>query len=125
MTPSVLIAALDLAASGRPVFPCAIATKRPTTPHGFKDASTGSDVIVELWRDYPGGLIGVPTGNVSGLDALDLDAKHKEAKDWWRENRHRLPQTRTHKTRSGGLHLLFQHNDTMRCSAGRIHQASN
>jgi Bifunctional DNA primase/polymerase, N-terminal len=117
---SVLAAALQLAAEGRPVFPCAVSTKCPATPHGFKDACTDSAMIEKLWRDHPGGLIGVPTGADSGIDALDLDAKHEEAKTWWHDNRHRLPRTRTHKTRSGGLHLLFQHDDTMRCSAGKI-----
>jgi hypothetical protein len=88
---SVLAAALSLAEDGRPVFPCAVSTKCPTTPHGFKDAITDPETIKGLWRDHPGGLIGVPTGNVSGFDALDLDAKHVEAIAWMRENRGRFP----------------------------------
>ena len=119
MTASVLAAALKLAASGVRVFPCR-KDKTPSTEHGFKDATRGEGIITDWWTRWPDALIGVPTGNVSGFDALDLDAKHKDAKDWWCENRRRLPHTRTHKTRSGGLHLLFQHNDTMRCSAGKI-----
>jgi Bifunctional DNA primase/polymerase, N-terminal len=114
----MLIKALELAASGIPVFPCA-ANKCPTTPSGFKDASTEPDEIRRLWRVYPG-LVGVPTGKGSGFDALDLDIKHQEARDWWRDNRHRLPQTRIHRTRSGGLHPLFAHNDVVRCSASKI-----
>jgi hypothetical protein len=113
-------AALRIAAAGLPVFPCAKSNKRPCTPHGFKDASTDPAVIEKLWREHPGELIGVPTGDASGLDALDLDPRHQQAKDWWSDNLHRIPRTRTHKTRSGGLHLLFQHDDRVRCGAGRI-----
>jgi Bifunctional DNA primase/polymerase, N-terminal len=114
------IAALRLASGGLPVFPCTKSNKCPCTPHGFKDASTDSAVIENLWRQHPGELIGVPTGDASGFDALDLDPRHVQAKDWWRENQHRIPRTRTHKTRSGGLHLLFRHDDRIRCGAGRI-----
>lgn len=115
----MLIKALELAASGIPVFPCA-ASKRPATPDGYKNASVDGDEIRRLCREHPGVLIGVPAGKGSGFDVLDLDIKHQEARDWWRENRHRLPRTRIHRTRSGGLHLLFVHNDVVRCSASKI-----
>ena len=39
---------------------------------------------------------------------------------WWASHRDRLPVTRVHRTRSGGLHLVFQHAPDIRCSAGRI-----
>jgi Bifunctional DNA primase/polymerase, N-terminal len=86
-------AALELAARGYPVFPCSDPSKKPTTPNGFKNASTDPEEIRRLWRDHPGGLIGLPTGNAIGLDVLDLDfGRHQEAQDWWRENRHRFPR---------------------------------
>jgi hypothetical protein len=114
-------AALDLAMRGYPVFPCSERSKKPTTPNGFKDASANPEEVRRLWRDHPGGLIGVPTGNAIGLDVLDLDfGRHQEARDWWRENRQRVPRTRVHRTRSGGLHLLFQHHDLVHCTAGKI-----
>src|SRR5262249_15485717 len=50
----------------------------------------------------------------------DIDPKHLEARDWWKVNRERLPQTRCHRTRSGGLHLLFRHTAGMRCTTGKI-----
>jgi Bifunctional DNA primase/polymerase, N-terminal len=114
-----LRAALGLAATGVPVFPC-LADKRPATPHGFKDATTDPDRIRALWGQHPGELVGVPTGAVSGFDVLDLDVKHAEATTWWREHCRRIPSTRMHHTRSGGLHLLFKHDDGMKCSAGKI-----
>jgi hypothetical protein len=57
---------------------------------------------------------------VSGLAALDIDAGRADGRRWWAENRSRLPGTRTHRTRSGGLHLLFRHVDGLRCSAGKL-----
>jgi hypothetical protein len=121
MHKSPLAAALDLAATGLPVFPCSDPSKKPTTPNGFKDAGAEPEVIRRLWRDHSGGLIGVPTGNAIGLGVLDLDfGRHQEVRDWWRENRHRVPRTRTHQTRLGGLHLFFQHDDRVHCTAGKI-----
>ena len=90
-------------------FPCRT-DKRPATPHGFKDASNDSAVIGELWHHYPAPLVGVATGAVSGFDVLDLDAKHNVARAWWVSNRHRIPATRRYRTRSGGMHCLFQHH---------------
>ncbi len=62
----------------------------------------------------------MPTGKASGLDALDIDApRHPEAAQWWAARRDDLPATRTHRTRSGGLHLLFRNRPGLRCWAGR------
>jgi hypothetical protein len=119
MPNKALRAALELAATGVPIFPC-LADKRPATPHGFKDATADRDKLRALWGQYPGELVGVPTGSGSEFDVLDLDIKHVEARTWWRENCRRFPSTRMHHTRSGGLHLLFKHDDAMKCSAGRI-----
>jgi hypothetical protein len=54
------------------------------------------------------------------MDVLDIDVKHPQAKTWWQNNRHRFPRTRAHRTRSGGLHLLFKHDDRVRCTASKI-----
>jgi hypothetical protein len=62
----------------------------------------------------------VSTGFVSGVDVLDIDAKHIEARQWWGTHRDRIPATRVHRTRSGGLHLLFRHAPYVGCSVGRI-----
>jgi Bifunctional DNA primase/polymerase, N-terminal len=67
--------ALALANERVPSFPCA-ANKRPATPHGFKEATTDPIELQELWRRFPGPLIGVPTGDFSGLDVLDIDPRH-------------------------------------------------
>ena len=115
---AALTAALELADRGLPCFPCSY-DKKPTTAHGFKDATADQTTLRALWDRSGGPLIGVPTGEASGLDALDLDIKHGGG-DWYAECRARLPSTRVHRTRSGGLHLLFQHKVGLRCSASRI-----
>ena len=115
--------ALRLGAQGYRVFPCR-SDKRPACPQGFYDAVNSAGAIEDLWRRYPGGLIGVPTGVL--FDALDIDAKHEAARSWWHEHQrhmrreHELPRTRVHRTRSGGLHLLFQQHSALRCSAGKL-----
>jgi hypothetical protein len=115
-----LEAALVLATKRRiPCYPVND-NKRPTCPHGFKDAIADADALRALWGRHPGPLVGIATGHASGIDVLDIDStKHPEAAEWWEANRDRLPPTRTHVTRSGGLHLLFEHTAGLRCSVGR------
>ena len=126
----ILASALELAAQGYPVFPVRLCPdaclkcdicKTPACSHGFKDASRDPEQIRELWRRYPGGLIGVPTGEISGFDALDIDSvKRPKAIVWWFAHRRYIPQTRTHQTGSGGLHLLFKHHHQARTGNGRL-----
>src|SRR5215470_4758223 len=114
----IVTAALTLA-SEFACFPCAH-NKAPACPHGFKDATRDPVALRELFTRCPGSLIGVPTGALSGIDALDIDAKHTPAREWWAANRTQLPPTRAHRTRSGGLHLLFQHGAALSCGVSRI-----
>jgi hypothetical protein len=110
-------------ATGLPCFPCQWRTKAPAIPGpgGYKYATADQGALGQLWRQYPGRLIGVATGEISGLDVLDIDGtKHPEAAAWLAENRHRLPVTREHQTRSRGLHLLLQHAPGVRISASRF-----
>lgn len=105
MADSVSLA--DVAASlGLPVFPCG-PNKRPLTGHGFHDALRG-DGARELFARPAAVMIGVPTGAASGYVGVDVDIKDgRRGREWLDANAHRLPTTRTHKTRSGGLHLIF------------------
>jgi bifunctional DNA primase/polymerase-like protein len=92
--------------------------KRPTCPNGFYDACQG-DALDELYARHPGPLIGVPTGPASGLAVLDIDTA-KGGDVWWSENKGKLPKTRLHDTRSGGIHGLFRHRDGLKCSTSKI-----
>lgn len=115
---SVLSHALECAARGWAVFP-ASRDKTPCTPNGHKAASTDPERIRAMWGQFGGLLVGIRTGEASNLAALDIDRQHNGAA-WWQANRHRIPATRAHRTRSGGLHLLFKHKHGLRNSAGRI-----
>jgi Bifunctional DNA primase/polymerase, N-terminal len=109
---------ISLEGTPLPIFPCR-ANKRPACPHSYQQAAIHPDDIAELFRRYPGPLIGVPTGSASGIDVVDIDPRHGGDR-WLAKHRDRIPQTRTHETPSGGLHLLFRHTVGLRCSAGRI-----
>lgn len=115
---STRLLAEQLAEAGVPVFPCR-ADKRPACLHGLLDASDQLDTVRELWRRFPGPLIGVPTGLISGFDVLDVDPRHGGDR-WWIANMHRLPATRMQRTRSGGLHTMFQADSRVRNSASKI-----
>jgi len=119
-----LIAARTLAGMGYAVFPCG-RNKRPAIPkadggNGFKDGTTDWDVIQDMWARYPGELVGVAMGVMSGVSALDIDKKHCGAWQWWAEHRDRLLPARVHRTRSGGLHLLYRHREGLRNSESLI-----
>jgi len=109
--------ALKLARKGIPVFPCG-PDKRPLTPNGFKDASSDAETVHLWWTEHADALIGTPTG--VKFCVLDLDLQHIAAQRWLADNRNRVPLTRTHRTRSGGIHWLFAPNDKVRCSASKL-----
>jgi len=121
---TLLAAALDLAQQGHAAFPCVNCPKNPDTDktpltkHGFKDASRDPNTIARWWKWWPSALIGVPAG--IAFVVIDIDLQHVDAQRWYDENRARLPHTRTHITRSGGRHLLFQPNSRIGCSVGRL-----
>jgi hypothetical protein len=87
---------------------------------GYKDGSKDPDRIAWLWRRWPGPLIGVSTGAMSGVSVLDIDLKHDAALAWWRANEPRLPRTRAYRTRSGGVHLYFLHATGVGCTQGKL-----
>ena len=103
--------ALELTEQGLPCFPCN-AKKEPLCKHGFKRATKDADELRQLWQGawQPAVRIGVATGEASGLFCLDVDSgKKPEAVQWHERMLPQLPQTRLHKTESGGWHYLFQH----------------
>lgn len=110
---------------GYAVLPCVWDTKQPVRPekeggHGYKDASTDPERITFLWRHWPGALIGVATGVISGFDVLDIDAKHETAPAWWKAASKSVPPTRIYQTRSSGFHVYFQHADGVRNTKSKL-----
>lgn len=65
--------ALFYASAGHCVVPVCPRTKRPLTPHGFKDATTNVARIVEWWTLHPDALVAFPTGSRTGFWVLDID----------------------------------------------------
>jgi Bifunctional DNA primase/polymerase, N-terminal len=124
----MLHAALDYACRGVPVFPChqplisdrrgsalvcscgdrdcSRPAKHPLTRHGFKNATTRTEIIAGWWRRWPQANIAIPTGVV--FDVLDLDGPQGVAAIRALVNEHRLefsgPVVRTG---SGGWHYLL------------------
>ena len=109
-------------ALGIPCFPCG-ADKRPAVATGFK-AATLDPAQIRAAFERPGAqLIGVPTGKVSGWVVIDIDIRpDRDGNEWLKQNTDALPPTRTHKTRSGGLHLIFRAPEhvEIRNSASRV-----
>ena len=114
--------AAEFLAQQWPCFPCN-AEKRPVTPRGLKDASQELHAVRSMFRSNGADMIGVPTGAASGFVVVDLDIKEgASGLEWLAANEHRIPETRRHRTRSGGLHLLFTPpaGRTIRNSAGKL-----
>jgi hypothetical protein len=119
-----LEAAFQYVERGLAIFPCEPCSKRPSTPHGFKDASTklrpynhhpslkgfaefflpdGSELPVnaqENWAIEPGR---------AGFTVIDIDPKNGGNKSWAElVALHGRATTRVVSTPSGGWHLWFR-----------------
>jgi putative DNA primase/helicase len=114
----MLEAALKYAARGFPVFPCR--GKRPRTAKGFHDATTDTATIRAWWAQWPNANIGIPTGRVSGLAVVDVDAEGLPQLANLERFHGRVPQTVTARTGGGGRHLIFRYREGFRTSAGVI-----
>ena len=92
------------AALGLPIYPCC-RSKTPAKPkreggRGYLDATTDPEAIERLFVHRNAHLIGVPCGERSGFDVLDLDYNHG-AGAWEEANRYRIPETRVHQSQPG------------------------
>lgn len=76
--PTVLDAALSVAAMGWPCFPCRPGSKVPATVHGCLDATLDPDLLRWWWARTPDANLAVATG-WPGPDVLDVDVKPGES----------------------------------------------
>ncbi|MBF0093366.1 MAG: bifunctional DNA primase/polymerase [Alphaproteobacteria bacterium] len=110
----VLTAALNFASRGKPIFPCNPATKSPLTHHGFKDAVTTPETISTWWQANPHAMIGMPTGEATGVFVLDIDRDETKGIDGFaalhalEEKYGPLPNTLTQRTPRGGEHRYYK-----------------
>jgi putative DNA primase/helicase len=123
-TKTALATALDYASQGWPVFPCDPTTKRPQTKSGFKDATTDVQQINAWWGKHPQAMIGMPTGEASGLWVLDIDLDTSKGINGQVgiEALGVLPKTFAVSTPRGGLHCMFKWNPVrpVKSTAGSI-----
>ena len=115
---------------GLPVFPCreksdatGRGVKSPYTAKGYKDASTDEQQIRNWWQAHPNALIGVPTGQASGILVVDIDQSDtKDGEASFTELGIGDPETVQTITQSGGRHIIFKYPDgyNIRNSAGNV-----
>lgn len=107
----LLAGALAIASRGWPAFPCK-ADKKPATVNGFKDASTDPEKIKTMFSRSSAALIGVPTGKLSGLIAIDVDLHgNSDGTAWYTEHFEERPPTLMHETQNGGCHIIYRTPD--------------
>jgi archaellum biogenesis ATPase FlaH len=95
-----------------PVFPCQ-QNKRPYVGNGFHAATQDEKQIRQWWAQWPNALVGVPTGQATGLVVLDYDPDKATSAthQWMSDHTELLCSTRTHSTARGGKHYLFRSTD--------------
>ena len=93
--------------------------KHPLTKHGVKDASLDINIISAWFLKYPLANIGIATGKVSGVLALDIDPRHggDDSLDIIVKENGRVPDNVFAITGSKGKHYLFKYPEKNgRCS---------
>jgi hypothetical protein len=75
----MLVQALALARRRLAVFPCGVRAKVPAGGHGHLEATIEPHLLRWWWKENPDYNIGIATGTVSGVWALDVDGPEGEA----------------------------------------------
>jgi hypothetical protein len=90
---------------------CGSIGKHPRTKNGFKNATTDITIIKRWWKQWPYSNIGIPTGQLSGFIAVDIDPRHggNKSLDELISIYGKLPETVEAITGGGGRHLLFKY----------------
>jgi len=110
-------AALALAGEGVPIFPCVNKGKRPLTQTGFHDATSDRQSVRAWWTRWPDANIGIPTGDTSGIEVVDVDVTGAGSGFPSLDRAHRAGlmgrELARVRTPSGGLHLYFPSNPNL------------
>jgi hypothetical protein len=102
-------AALIYALFGIPVFPLSPYSKRPLAgSHGYLDATTEPEQIIQWWDAFPDANVAAPTGQASGRLLLDFDARSGGLEQFKALFDGRpLDGAARAKSGGGGIHLFF------------------
>lgn len=124
-------AALAYAQAHLPVFPLRPHEKIPLVKGGFYAATTDEQQVTAWWKRWPDANIGIPTGNMGGWIALDVDprnggwASFQALRSLAAHAQVDLLATCCQRSGGGGIHLLFafreeleKHTSTLRDYAG-------
>lgn len=87
--------------------------KAPLVTGGYKAATTDTDQIIQWWKhQFPGAMIGVPTGQRTRFIVIDIDVKGDKdgLKELalWQEKYGVLPDTFTAQTINNGIHYYYR-----------------
>ena len=122
-TGTLLDAALEYARMGWPVFPCHRTGHQPLVERGFYAATCDEKAVRAWWTQWPGAAIGLRTGDVSGVFAVDIDPRNGgDAYLAQLEGEHGdLPASVESQTGGDGRHVLLTWpGRPVPCSTGKI-----
>ena len=93
---------------GWKVFPTNPNTKRPCIKDPFGRAVNTREEVIDLFKDFPGAGIGIPTGPSNGITVVDIDIKNG-VDGWFNLGalEIEIPITAVVHTPSGGFHLYY------------------
>lgn len=113
--------ALYYASLGLAVVPITAGTKHPPMKAWQKEATQDPEKIRQWWSRWPDSGVGVVTGEKSGgLAVIDLDEHPEDGRrgvellQTWEKENGRLPETWTATTGSGGRHLFYKLQGSMK-----------
>lgn len=103
---------------------CSDAGKHPRVRRGVKEA-TRDLAQIEQWfgEDAPAANIGLATGEISGITVLDIDiGEGKFGAESWAEaiEGHGEPETLMARTGSGGMHVFFLYNSSLKTATNAL-----
>lgn len=96
---------------------CPSPGKHPRTADGVKSATKEIQQITEWWTKWPDANIGIATGSISGIVAIDVDCDHNAGKYGdeslreWQDENGQFPETWQSLTGGGGQHYIFRCDD--------------
>lgn len=91
---------------------CKSPGKHPLLKSGLNEASTDSHTLISWHKSWPNANIGIRTGAVSGIFALDIDPKNGgfDSLDVIESKFGKVPDDVMQITGSGGRHYLFRYS---------------